>query len=256
MIGQGIDQRPVPVAVARVHDHAGGLVDDQQIVVFVGDVERDVLRHDLDLALGIGHHHGDAVQRLDLVARLGRTSAHEHAAAVDRRLDAVARAVLHPQREEFVEPHRLLPPGRRRPRSVRRARLPPPPRRRRPRPRAAATPRRRAQRSRAALRRTPRAAAPHRRILPAIGPSSKRNYPPRRSPSRRRAATPRHGGAPRPRPANRRVRPAGAPAPRSTPAPACPEAALSRATFSASSVRRSPTSEPTTVAYPCTGCWP
>ena len=98
MIGQGIDQRPVPVAVARVHDHAGGLVDDQQIVVFVGDVERDVLRHDLDLALGIGHHHGDAVQRLDLVARLGRTSAHEHAAAVDRRLDAVARAVLHPQR--------------------------------------------------------------------------------------------------------------------------------------------------------------
>jgi len=91
MIGQGIDQRPVPVAVARVHDHAGGLVDDQQIVVFVGDVERDVLRHDLDLALGIGHHHGDAVQRLDLVARL-RTSAHEHAAAVDRRLDAVARA--------------------------------------------------------------------------------------------------------------------------------------------------------------------
>lgn len=60
MIGQGIDQRPVPVAVARVHDHAGGLVDDQQIVVFVGDIERDVLRHDLDLALGIGHHHGDA----------------------------------------------------------------------------------------------------------------------------------------------------------------------------------------------------
>lgn len=50
------------------------------------------------------------VQRLDLVARLDRPAAHEHAAAVDRRLDAVARAVLHPQREEFVEPHRLLPP--------------------------------------------------------------------------------------------------------------------------------------------------
>ena len=180
----------------------------------------------------------------DLVARLDRTSAHEHAAAIDRRLDAVARAVLHPQREEFVEPHRLLPPV-----DVDREvfvelvsllhlaavglGLAP-------------------QRLSSSGAAQPCGSPPHSAgrssaspyPLPAIGPSSKKKLSSSAFAVRRRAATPRHGGAPRPRPANRRVRPAGAPAPRSTPAPACPKRRFRVPPSPASSVRRSPTSNP------------
>ena len=39
-----IQQRTAVVAMRRMHEHVFGLVDDDQFVVFVDDVERDLLR--------------------------------------------------------------------------------------------------------------------------------------------------------------------------------------------------------------------
>ena len=44
MMKQRIDQRPVEIACGRVHHEACGLVDDQQMLVFEHDRQRDVLR--------------------------------------------------------------------------------------------------------------------------------------------------------------------------------------------------------------------
>ena len=44
MVKQRINQRPVEIARGRVDDQSGGLVDDQQMLVFEHDRQRDVLR--------------------------------------------------------------------------------------------------------------------------------------------------------------------------------------------------------------------
>ncbi len=105
---KSVDQRARIVAEARVHDHAGGLVDHQKIVVLVYDVERNILRDDLQLAPRVGHDDGYAVERLDLVARLGRLAVDQNVAAVGRRLYAVARRILHAARQKLVQPQQRL----------------------------------------------------------------------------------------------------------------------------------------------------
>ena len=42
-----VHQRPASVAGRRVHDHAGGLVDHDQVVIRVQNVELDLLRLDV-----------------------------------------------------------------------------------------------------------------------------------------------------------------------------------------------------------------
>ena len=105
MVGQRVDERAAVVAVTGMHDQPRRFVDDQQVVVLVGYFERNVFGNDLHLAPRIGHHDLDAVERLDLVARLGRLAVDEDVPAVGRRLNAVARAVLHPNGQELVQPH-------------------------------------------------------------------------------------------------------------------------------------------------------
>ena len=45
---QGVDQGAVRVAGGRVHHHALGLVDHQQVGVLIHDIQRDLLRNGLD----------------------------------------------------------------------------------------------------------------------------------------------------------------------------------------------------------------
>ena len=63
---KGVHERCGVVAVTGMDDHARRLVDQQQVVVLVGNFERDVFGYDLDFALGIGHHQRDAVAGFDL----------------------------------------------------------------------------------------------------------------------------------------------------------------------------------------------
>jgi hypothetical protein len=44
MMQQRVDQRAVGITRRRMHHHAGRLVDHDQVLVLVGDDERDLLR--------------------------------------------------------------------------------------------------------------------------------------------------------------------------------------------------------------------
>ena len=90
VVHQGVDQRSGIVPHPGVDDHSGGFVDDQQMVVLVGDVERDVFGHEFRFASRVGQHDLDTVQGFDLVARLGGLSVDEDVPAVGRGLDAVS----------------------------------------------------------------------------------------------------------------------------------------------------------------------
>ena len=54
---QRIHQRPAPVAWRRMHDHAGGLVDDDEVLILVHDGQRNVLGQDIATGRRWNHDH-------------------------------------------------------------------------------------------------------------------------------------------------------------------------------------------------------
>jgi eukaryotic-like serine/threonine-protein kinase len=85
-----------------MHDHAGGLVEHQQVVVFEEDVERDVLRRGIERH-GLGDRDGDKVAGFHGIARLGRAAIHHDVLLADERLDARARQVGKARGEVGIE---------------------------------------------------------------------------------------------------------------------------------------------------------
>ncbi len=86
---QGVDQRAVRVAGGRVHDHALGLVDHQQVVVLVDDIQRDILRHGLD-GLCVRDLQQDGVPCLQLEAFGHQFAVAQHMALCHKRLQRPA----------------------------------------------------------------------------------------------------------------------------------------------------------------------
>ena len=100
---QRIDERIALIAVGRMHDHSSGLVDHDHIVVFITNVERNVLRFDIQLA-DILICDRDLLTAGQLVIALGRLSVDQHLFLRDQLLDAGAgqRGLL---TEVFVDAH-------------------------------------------------------------------------------------------------------------------------------------------------------
>ncbi len=101
---QGVDQRAFTRADAGVDDQAGGLVDDQQVAVFVDDVERDRLglqhagprRRLANLDLQAGRHQSP---------RLGRLATDQRMPIGDQPVGGGAAQMRQGAREVRVEPH-------------------------------------------------------------------------------------------------------------------------------------------------------
>ena len=108
VVRERVDERSRVVAVPRMYDHAGRLVDDDQVVVLVADVERNVLGDDFQFAQRVRHYDRDAVERLDLVTRLDGSAADQDVPRVGCGLNTVARDALHPVGQEFVDPQHAL----------------------------------------------------------------------------------------------------------------------------------------------------
>ena len=113
---QGVDQRAGRVARGRVHHHADRLVDDDQLVVLVEDVERDVL----GVRLGI---FGSGATRMIVSPSRQLVFGLADGLPVDRDgagqyqvLDAVAREHRHGAGQRGIEPARR--PRRHRPSTV------------------------------------------------------------------------------------------------------------------------------------------
>ena len=109
VVGQRVDQRARIVAVTRVYDHSGGFVDDDQVVVLVADVERNVFGNDFDFANRVGHHDRNPVERFDFVTRFYWRAVDEDGSGVGSRLDAVARSAFHAVGKELVDAQQGLP---------------------------------------------------------------------------------------------------------------------------------------------------
>ncbi|MCY1557676.1 hypothetical protein D9M68_945460 [compost metagenome] len=87
---QPVEHGAAPVAGGRVNHQPGGLVDDQQRVVFIDHVQRHILRRK---GRGFGgglRLHLDAVAHLHRIARAAHLAVDAHRAAFDPLLQAAA----------------------------------------------------------------------------------------------------------------------------------------------------------------------
>ena len=108
MPGNGVYQRLVPVAAARVHHEPGRLVHNHQLLVFIYDVERDVFRLYGVVVLGMVEHQGYYVERPDAVVALDRAVVYVHKPSIGSALYAVAAGVLQLFQQELVYSQRFL----------------------------------------------------------------------------------------------------------------------------------------------------
>ena len=105
MVEQRVDQRPVEIAGGRMDDQAGGLVDDQQMLVLEHDRQRDVLRL-VVRRLRLGNGDAKALRRRGpwSPGRGPRLPLGLDRAAADQRLQPFARQGRDGVGERAVEP--------------------------------------------------------------------------------------------------------------------------------------------------------
>ena len=109
MVGQGVDERPLEMAVTRVDDHPGRLVDHQHVVILVDYVQRYILREYFQTSAAVGHYEADYIARTDYVIGFHEFVAYVHIAFPDGQLDAMTGSVLHVLSHVLVYSYGRLP---------------------------------------------------------------------------------------------------------------------------------------------------
>ena len=83
------------VAVAGMDNESGRLVDNEQVVVLIDDVERDVLRRNGEVVRLMIKQNLDDITGFDAVVAGHSTAIHPYIAGIGSRLDAIAAGVGH-----------------------------------------------------------------------------------------------------------------------------------------------------------------
>ena len=87
MVEQGVDKGAGGIARCGVHDHSGGFVQHEEIVVFVKNFERNCLRFGACDRCGIWFMDRDKFAGAEFFSRFGGVSPHEDVPFFDERLE-------------------------------------------------------------------------------------------------------------------------------------------------------------------------
>ena len=98
-----MEERVLVVAMSGMNDEAGRFIDDQQILVFINDIEGDIFRGDREVMRLVIEQHLDDIAGFDAVVGRNGTTIHPHVACVRSRLDAVSAGVGHVLGKVFVD---------------------------------------------------------------------------------------------------------------------------------------------------------
>ena len=100
---QGVDERAVLVAGRRVHDHAARLVDDDEVVVLIHHVQRQILRHERR-GRGVRQRDDKRVTGCGLIVFLHGCAVFRHGPLREQPLGGAARELGQSARKESVDP--------------------------------------------------------------------------------------------------------------------------------------------------------
>lgn len=108
MPGEGIEQCAVPVAVSWVYDQSGLLVDDNEVVVFINNVDWNFFGDNGIVVVRTVEHHSDDVEWLDLVTAFDGAVVAEDESCIGSTLNAVAAGVGQVFLYELIDSHQFL----------------------------------------------------------------------------------------------------------------------------------------------------
>ena len=100
---QGVDERAVLVAGRGVHDHAARFVDDDEVIVLIHHVQRQILRHQRR-GRGVRHRDDKRVAGGGFVVFLHGRAVFCHGPLREQPLGGAARELGQRAREESVDP--------------------------------------------------------------------------------------------------------------------------------------------------------
>jgi hypothetical protein len=103
MVEKRVQQRPVAIAAAGMHDQSRRLVDDQNGVVFVHDRELDRLRGVGNRPRFNGHIDDDPLSAAESLLTLGDRAVERDTACIDPILEPAPRMLGTEPRERLVE---------------------------------------------------------------------------------------------------------------------------------------------------------
>ena len=93
MVEQGVDERAVRISGCGVDDHAGGFVENYEVIVFKQNVERDVLRSGIERH-GLGNGDGDLIAGFHGIPGFGGLPVDDDELLADECLNARAREII------------------------------------------------------------------------------------------------------------------------------------------------------------------
>ena len=103
MEGQGAGQRARPMTLGGMHDHRGGFVDRNEIIVFVENVQRNLFRL-WAFHRAIGDRAADLFTTLKAIGRFAMRPIHLYTPTVDRTTQAGPAKLWNFRRQHDVEP--------------------------------------------------------------------------------------------------------------------------------------------------------
>jgi len=108
MPGQCVNQGARKIAVSGMNHHTGFFVYYQQVLIFVNDVERNVLGNNAGVAGRVGHQHFNFISGFDPVIGLDGLAVNLNHTGLCRVLDAIARNLCDMANQKFVDAQRRL----------------------------------------------------------------------------------------------------------------------------------------------------
>ena len=108
MPGQSVDECAAVIAATRMHDESCRLVDDEQDIILIDNVERNVLGNDFPVALRMVEDKRDDVASLYLVVALDGLVVRTDASCLGSFLNAIATRARHVIHEELIHTDRIL----------------------------------------------------------------------------------------------------------------------------------------------------
>ena len=94
-----------------MHDHSGLFVEHKHILILIDNVQRDILRKDLQSPPLVRHHKSHHIARTDNVVRFDDLVVDSYVISLDCQLDTMAGSIFHVRGQILVHPDRHLTGG-------------------------------------------------------------------------------------------------------------------------------------------------
>ena len=108
MMSQSIHKGTGEMPVSRMHHHTGLFVKNQQIIIFIYNIQRNVFRQNLQAATLVRHHKLDHISGAHYIISLDDLVIDPYIFSLYSQLYAMTGSIFHMRGKIFIHSHRYL----------------------------------------------------------------------------------------------------------------------------------------------------